>query len=243
LEAAQPNVREAVELFAAKHLAGKKSAAHMRYRLHRLVKEVGDRKLRDLTRKDIVAALERIAEGQVKGHTAKQLAGEVLIQSRRLWRFAVTHEWIEASCLEVLSRKDIDARPVRRNVALRPDELAILWRALGEPTCCKSDDITVAALRLLILTGQRECEVTDAEWSEFDLDAAIWRLPASAPSRVGRISFIWRRRRSRYFRACRRGRGRSATSLHRPCERASRYSGGASTMRWPACSSAAYSPT
>jgi len=65
LEAAQPTVREAVELFAAKHLADKKSAAEMRCRLDRLVKEIGDRKLRDLARKDVVAALERIAEGQI----------------------------------------------------------------------------------------------------------------------------------------------------------------------------------
>jgi len=79
----------------------------------------------------------------------------------------------------VLTRADIDARVVRRSVALRLDEVAELWRALGDPTRCKSDDITVAALRLLILTVQREREVTDAEWSEFDLDAGLWRLPAT----------------------------------------------------------------
>jgi len=105
--------------------------------------------------------------------------------AKRLWRFAATHEWIEASCIEILSRKDIDARPVRRNVALRLDELAILWRALADPARCKSDDITVAALRLLILTGQREREVTDAEWTEIALDAGIWRMPA-ARTKAGR---------------------------------------------------------
>lgn len=54
----------------------------MRYRLDRLVKELGDRKLRELTRKDVVGALERIAAGQIDGRTAKQLAGEVLVQSK-----------------------------------------------------------------------------------------------------------------------------------------------------------------
>jgi integrase len=33
-------------------------------------------------------------------------------------------------------------------------------------------------MRLLILTGQRETEVTDAEWSEFDLAEGLWRVPA-----------------------------------------------------------------
>lgn len=48
-EAAQPTVRAAVTLFAAEQLAGKKSAAAMRHRLARLVKEVGDRKERALS--------------------------------------------------------------------------------------------------------------------------------------------------------------------------------------------------
>jgi hypothetical protein len=97
-------------------LAGKKSASEMRYRLDRLVKELGDRKLRDLARKDVVAALERIAEGQIEGRTAKLLAGEVLVMAKRLWRFAATHEWIEASCIGILSRKDIER------------ELLVTWR-------------------------------------------------------------------------------------------------------------------
>jgi integrase len=34
-------------------------------------------------------------------------------------------------------------------------------------------------MKLLILTGQRELEVTDAEWTEFDLDAGLWKIPAA----------------------------------------------------------------
>ena len=30
----------------------------------------------------------------------------------------------------------------------------------------------------LILTGQREREVTDADWDEFDLPATLWKIPA-----------------------------------------------------------------
>ncbi len=36
---------------------------------------------------------------------------------------------------------------------------------------------TIAAVRLLILTGARPGEVTRAKWSEFDLDRALWTLP------------------------------------------------------------------
>lgn len=89
-----------------------------------MANEIGDRKLRDLKRKEVIDALERIAEGQIEGRTAKQLAGEVLVQAKRLWRFAAAREWIDASCIDVLTRADIDARAVRRNVVLRLDEVS-----------------------------------------------------------------------------------------------------------------------
>ena len=165
--------------FLAQHIEGKKSADATRYRLNRLADLIGDLKIRDATRKQVIAALEKIAAGQNKGRTAKQLAGEVLTTAKRLWRFAESREWVEESCIERLTRADFDARPRKREVQLRFDELVELWRALGDPDRCKADPVTIAAMRLLILTGQRECEVTDAEWSEFDLAAGLWRIPAA----------------------------------------------------------------
>lgn len=178
-ETARPTVSQAIDTFMARHMAGKKSAPAIRYRLDRLAVDLGERKIRDVTRKDVIAALDKIADGQREGQTAKQLAGEVLVQAKRLWRFAEAREWVEASCIEKLTRKDFDARPVKRDVTLRLDELAEIWRALHDPERCKSDPVTVAAMKLLILTGQREREVTDAEWIEFDLDAGLWKIPAA----------------------------------------------------------------
>jgi integrase len=188
-EAEQPTVRQAIDRFIAKHIEGKKSAPAIRYRLNRLAEFVGDRKICDVTRQDVIAALEKIAEGQAKGRTAKQLAGEVLVQAKRLWRFAEAREWLSASCIEPLVRKDFDARPVKRDVTLRMDELAELWRALGDSSRCKAHPVSVAALRILILTGQREREVTDAQWGEFDLGAGVWRIPA-ARTKKGRAHLV-----------------------------------------------------
>lgn len=178
-ETTRPTVSQAIDTFMARHMAGKKSAPAIRYRLDRLAADLGERKIHDVTRKDVIAALDKIADGQREGQTAKQLAGEVLVQAKRLWRFAEAREWVEVSCIEKLTRKDFDARPVKRDVTLRLDELAEIWRALHDPERCKSDPVTVAAMKLLILTGQREREVTDAEWTEFDLDAGLWKIPAA----------------------------------------------------------------
>ena len=177
-EAQKPTVGEVIGRFMTKQMKGKKSAPAIQYRLDRLARLLGDRKICEVVRHDVIAALEKIAEGQKDGRTAKQLAGEILIQAKRLWRFAETREWVGRSCIEALARKDFDAKPRKRDVALLIGEVAELWRALSDPARCTADDVTVAALRLLILTGQREREVTDAEWDEFDLDAGLWKIPA-----------------------------------------------------------------
>jgi len=179
VETARQTVSQTIDIFMARHMIGKKSAPAIRYRLDRLAAYLGEQKIHEVTRKDVIAALDNIADGQREGQTAKQLAGEVLVQAKRLWRFAEAREWVDASCIEKLTRKDFDARPVKREVTLRLDELAEIWLALHDPERCKSDPVTIAAMKLIILTGQREREVTDAEWPEFDLDARLWKIPAT----------------------------------------------------------------
>jgi integrase len=174
----QPTVQEAIDTFMLKIMAGKKSANTVRYRFDRLAGIIGTKKIREVTRQDVIAALDTIAEGQREGKTAKQLSGEVLTTAKRLWRFAAEREWTGASCIEQLTRSSFDAKPTKRDVTLRFDELAVVWRTLDDPDQCKSDPVTIAAMKLLILTGQRESEVCEAEWTEFDLSAGLWRLPA-----------------------------------------------------------------
>ena len=188
-EAKQPTVREATAQFLKKHMAGKKSESAIRYRLERLVALIGDKKIRETSRQDVIVALERIAEGQRKGQTAKQLAGEILTCAKRLWRFAEAREWVLLSPIERLTRKDFDARPVKRTTTLRLDEVVELWKAIGNAERCRADSVTVAALKLLILTGQREREVTDAEWSELDLDQGLWKIPATR-TKKGRAHLV-----------------------------------------------------
>ena len=100
-EADQPTVREVVEEFLARHMAGKKSAPAIRYRLDRMATILGDRKIRDVTRQNVIAALDPVCRGQAKDRTAKQFSGEVLAQTKRLWRFAESREWIAVSCMNL----------------------------------------------------------------------------------------------------------------------------------------------
>ena len=56
-----------------------------------------------------------------------------------------------------------------------PVEYAGLLRAIDG---YRGDATTKAAMQLLSLTFQRTKEVRYAEWSQFDLEAALWRIPA-----------------------------------------------------------------
>ena len=177
-ERKQPTVKEAIESFMQKIMAGKKSAPAIQYRLNRLAVIIGEHKIRDVTRQHVIAALDTIAVGQREGQTAKQLTGEILTQAKRLWRFAAEREWLTDSPIEKLTRATFDAKPTKRDVTLRLDELAVIWRTLDHPEQCKSDPVTIAAMKLLILTGQRGSEVCDGEWTEFELTAGLWKIPA-----------------------------------------------------------------
>lgn len=188
-ERKQPTVSDAIKSFMQKIMAGKKSAFHVQYRLDRLAAIIGTKKIREVTRQDVIAALDTVAKGQIEGKTAKQLSGEVLTTAKRLWRFAAEREWTGASCIEQLTRATFDAKPTKRDVTLRLDELAVIWRTLDNPELCKSDPVTIAAMKLLILTGQRESEVCGAEWAEFDLVAGLWCLPAER-TKTGRAHLV-----------------------------------------------------
>ncbi|WP_035486068.1 tyrosine-type recombinase/integrase [Geminicoccus roseus] len=59
-----------------------------------------------------------------------------------------------------------------RDRILSPDELRTIWQACG-------DDDHGRIVQLLLLTGQRREEIGGMRWSELDLDAGLWSLPAA----------------------------------------------------------------
>lgn len=61
----------------------------------------------------------------------------------------------------------------RHHPALPWTQISELWQALA-----KTNDTSSQAVRLTILTALRTNEVLQAHWSEFDLVAGIWTIPA-----------------------------------------------------------------
>jgi integrase len=117
---------------------------------------------------------------------------------RRLFNWAIgTHEFgILESPVERLSPKDLIGKREARERILTDAELESVWKATGGRIDAavlaesrrrdRSADKTAPMsypygplFRMLILTGQRECEVADMTWSEVDFVAKLWTIPTS----------------------------------------------------------------
>jgi len=66
--------------------------------------------------------------------------------------------------------------PVRHFAALKSDQVGPMLRAL---TASGTEPVTRAALLLMLYTGMRDAALRGAHWSEFDLKAATWTVPAA----------------------------------------------------------------
>ena len=149
-----------------------------------------DRSVRELTRRDVRALVERVAE------RAPIMANRVLAVVRKMLNFAVDHDWIDAN---PASRIQKPAPERSRDRVLSPDEIRRLWRILSnpptttdkpapgckrargtkdEPLCPVSAPLA-ALLKTRLLLAQRGGEVARMRWADVDLQKRCWTIPAS----------------------------------------------------------------
>jgi integrase len=107
---------------------------------------------------------------------ASEMATRVLQRIKSAFRYAVTHERIESNpMLDLVPSEILKPRKVQHRPALAERDLP---EFLAKLDAYEGDPHTLHALRLLMLTAVRPGEVRGARWSEFDLSAALWRIPA-----------------------------------------------------------------
>jgi integrase len=123
----------------------------------------GKRSLLSLKRADMVKLMDDYSDRPAR----KKYVHSLL---RKLFNWAVDREDIQVSPLHGM--KAPKAVASRRRV-LGQEELVCLWLA-----CERAGWPWGPYVRLLILTMQRRQEVAEMDWSEIDLEAATWILPA-----------------------------------------------------------------
>ena len=122
------------------------------------------RVLADITRKDVHALLDGVAD-----RGSPVMANRMLAYLRKLCTWAVERDIIPSSPCQGVSPPSIERS---RDRVLSDDELRRVWLA------CDAIGWPFSPLfRLLILTGARRDEVGSIRWSELDLKAKTWTLP------------------------------------------------------------------
>lgn len=107
---------------------------------------------------------------------APTMANDVLRWVRRMFTYAVKREFIQNNPAIAFDLKDAGGKEEARNRWLTRDELVQLFEAM-----CKAKGVTVEnylSVKLLLLLAVRKQELTAAKVAEFDLDNAVWHLPA-----------------------------------------------------------------
>ncbi|MDD2730244.1 integrase arm-type DNA-binding domain-containing protein [Malikia sp.] len=132
--------------------------------------KLGGRPLASIKPGEVMAAVKAV-EKRGAGDTA----GRILQRIKAVYRWAVTHERIEANpMLDLMPAEILKPRQLRHRAAMPDKELPDFLPRLDT---YDGDPGTVLALRLLMLTATRPGEVRGARWAEFDLEGALWTIP------------------------------------------------------------------
>jgi integrase len=130
----------------------------------------GKRAIAEIVPHDVRAVIKA-----AKDRGAPYQAHNLLVLARRMFSWAIDQHvyGLETSPCDRLKPKSLIGKKNARRRILNNDELRALWKA-GEHIGYPYGPL----FRMLALTGQRKSEVAEARWSEFDLAAKLWTIPA-----------------------------------------------------------------
>ncbi|SOE01762.1 tyrosine-type recombinase/integrase [Caenispirillum bisanense] len=159
---------QVVEQFVAKHAKRKNRtwAETERILKREALPYWAERSIEQILKRDVIDLIDAIVD-----RGAPTMANRTFAAMRKFFAWAVERDMIPSSPCSGLRPP---APEVKRDRVLSEIELVAVWRAaerLGPPFG--------PMIKLLILTGQRRDEVARALWSEFDLAAAMWTIPAA----------------------------------------------------------------
>ncbi len=127
----------------------------------------GDRKAKDIKRRDVIAVLETIV-----ARGAGIQANRTLEVVRKMYNWAIETDLLEYNpCYQV--KKPIKAQA--RDRVLSEEEIRAFWHGLDKSSIRPPIQL---ALKLILVTAQRKGEIIGAKKSEFDLDTNWWTIPA-----------------------------------------------------------------
>jgi integrase len=132
---------------------------------------LGARPIAAIEAPEVVAVVKAIEQ-----RGARELAKRALETTGQIFRYAIAHGYTSRNPATEFKPADILKSSQRVNFARIDDkELPDLLKAIE---VYRGTQLTRLALKLMTLTFVRTSELIGATWSEFDLEAARWNIPA-----------------------------------------------------------------
>jgi integrase len=127
----------------------------------------GDRKARDITRRDVIELLDEIVD-----RGAPIMANATFAVIRKMFIFAVGRSLLDTTpCVAIPA----PAPKKRRDRVLSGDEVRIFWEKLNQVGI---EENICLALKFQLVTAQRKGEIVKSEWVEFDFSEGWWTIPS-----------------------------------------------------------------
>lgn len=150
-----------VERHAKKNKSWKETERILR---HDILPHLGDRKIQDITRRDVIDLIDRIVD---RGSPVQ--ANAVLAQVKALFNWCKSRDIIAISPVDGVKKP---TEVTNRDRVLSDAEIRLLW------TACEALKYPFGPMtKMLLLTGCRLAEAAEATWDELDRDARLWCIP------------------------------------------------------------------
>ncbi|MEX2150533.1 MAG: tyrosine-type recombinase/integrase [Steroidobacteraceae bacterium] len=126
-----------------------------------------DRAAKDITPRDYTLLLDRIID-----RGSPTMANRTASLISQMFRFGMQRGSLTANPCVALQKPG--GKEKSRERFLTEDEIRIFWTRLD--TAAMADSLKLAC-RLLLVTGQRRCEIVNARWSDITFQNCVWRIP------------------------------------------------------------------
>jgi integrase len=139
-----------------------------------LINTFGDKSMQEITALDLTKLLDRF-----ESEAAYETRMRVQAVAIRIAKFATGRQWIDRSPFADANFNDAYTSPVNvpRAAIIEPAEFGELLQDIAAYSG-RNGNLVGMALQLLAMTFVRPGTVAGAEWTEVDLDAALWTIPA-----------------------------------------------------------------
>lgn len=166
-------VSDVLKEFDKRHLSKLGRPETPRGRIKRWIEPAfAEKRITAVRKQDFIKLMNRIEDKDVKQEHTR-----IIKLCRQIWDFAVERGFVESNPVPAMKTTS-----KARTRFLSGSEIGKLWRDADSPEDgrkCPFDRSHTIAWKLILLTGQRISTLLQAEKGHFDLDQALWTIPAS----------------------------------------------------------------